>query len=223
MLYQLSYMRTKPITSEFKEQSIQKVYSFCKKSVVFLTGTVHSLDLFHCVQKLSMSLAGRAPSRPSLYQLSYMRLSRRSFMRRRTIEQDNTRKLDPRQETQPLGYNYPMPPQLEPLNLSPISAQRNFNSGFLKFCLLLIFIGVGTFTYVQHVASKSYVHAFSRMEQYDNEFANLKLDQHKTTLTPVPVQPSPGSEQVFCTMDAMMCPDGSYVGRSGPKCEFVCP
>lgn len=31
------------------------------------------------------------------------------------------------------------------------------------------------------------------------------------------------SEPVICTMDAMMCPDGSYVGRSGPKCEFVCP
>lgn len=30
-------------------------------------------------------------------------------------------------------------------------------------------------------------------------------------------------EMVACTMDAMMCPDGSYVGRTGPKCEFVCP
>lgn len=30
-------------------------------------------------------------------------------------------------------------------------------------------------------------------------------------------------EQVACTMDAMMCPDGSYVGRTGPNCEFVCP
>lgn len=28
---------------------------------------------------------------------------------------------------------------------------------------------------------------------------------------------------IACTMDAFMCPDGSYVGRSGPKCEFVCP
>ncbi len=27
----------------------------------------------------------------------------------------------------------------------------------------------------------------------------------------------------MCTMDAMMCPDGSYVGRTGPNCEFVCP
>jgi hypothetical protein len=27
----------------------------------------------------------------------------------------------------------------------------------------------------------------------------------------------------ICTMDARMCPDGSYVGRTGPNCEFVCP
>ncbi len=31
-------------------------------------------------------------------------------------------------------------------------------------------------------------------------------------------------DAVACTMDAKMCPDGSYVGRSGPKCEFAaCP
>lgn len=28
---------------------------------------------------------------------------------------------------------------------------------------------------------------------------------------------------VFCTADAMQCPDGSYVGRSVPNCAFVCP
>jgi len=28
---------------------------------------------------------------------------------------------------------------------------------------------------------------------------------------------------VVCTADAMQCPDGSWVGRSGPKCQFVCP
>jgi|GEM_PF-3353578 len=32
------------------------------------------------------------------------------------------------------------------------------------------------------------------------------------------------NEQVFCTMDAKMCPDGSYVGRVAPNCEFApCP
>lgn len=35
---------------------------------------------------------------------------------------------------------------------------------------------------------------------------------------------SEDSEYVACTMDAKMCPDGSYVGRSGPHCEFAaCP
>ncbi len=33
-----------------------------------------------------------------------------------------------------------------------------------------------------------------------------------------------GSEQggVVCAMDAKQCPDGTWVGRTGPHCEFVC-
>ena len=32
------------------------------------------------------------------------------------------------------------------------------------------------------------------------------------------------SEQVACTMEAKICPDGSYVGRGGQRCEFAdCP
>ena len=34
----------------------------------------------------------------------------------------------------------------------------------------------------------------------------------------------PQHEPVACTMEAKLCPDGSYVARSGPKCEFAaCP
>lgn len=30
--------------------------------------------------------------------------------------------------------------------------------------------------------------------------------------------------ETACTADAMLCPDGSAVGRSGPNCEFApCP
>lgn len=33
-----------------------------------------------------------------------------------------------------------------------------------------------------------------------------------------------GNEPVACTMEAKLCPDGSYVGRAGPNCEFeACP
>src|SRR3989338_2517093 len=32
------------------------------------------------------------------------------------------------------------------------------------------------------------------------------------------------TEQIFCIQDTKQCPDGSYVGRTGPKCEFAnCP
>ena len=31
-------------------------------------------------------------------------------------------------------------------------------------------------------------------------------------------------EKVACTMEAKLCPDGSYVSRTGPNCEFTpCP
>jgi hypothetical protein len=33
-----------------------------------------------------------------------------------------------------------------------------------------------------------------------------------------------GRDNVVCTMEAKQCPDGSYVGRTGPRCEFSpCP
>ena len=44
------------------------------------------------------------------------------------------------------------------------------------------------------------------------------LVAHKNILQSVP----PGS--VACTQEAKQCPDGSYVGRTGPRCEFAaCP
>jgi hypothetical protein len=29
--------------------------------------------------------------------------------------------------------------------------------------------------------------------------------------------------EIMCTADALQCPDGTYVGRTGPNCSFVCP
>jgi len=31
------------------------------------------------------------------------------------------------------------------------------------------------------------------------------------------------AQPTFCTMDTLQCPDGRWVGRTGPKCEFICP
>ncbi|MEI8103335.1 MAG: hypothetical protein WCG84_00305 [Candidatus Moraniibacteriota bacterium] len=38
-----------------------------------------------------------------------------------------------------------------------------------------------------------------------------------TILGPTPLLP----DQIMCTKEAKLCPDGSYVGRSGPNCEFT--
>lgn len=44
-----------------------------------------------------------------------------------------------------------------------------------------------------------------------------------TAPQPTDMAPTPLPEGTMCTQDAMQCPDGSYVGRTGPSCEFVCP
>lgn len=45
--------------------------------------------------------------------------------------------------------------------------------------------------------------------------------KNKDATIPVPVG---DGNNVVCTMEAKLCPDGSYVGRTGPNCEFaMCP
>jgi hypothetical protein len=51
----------------------------------------------------------------------------------------------------------------------------------------------------------------------------LRVWEEKCENTPINSGPGDKDGLVACTMDALQCPDGSYVGRSGPKCEFVCP
>lgn len=51
----------------------------------------------------------------------------------------------------------------------------------------------------------------------DQIFSTFKFTDQTPTVSPIV------SDKVACTMDAMQCPDGSWTGRSGPKCEFKCP
>ncbi len=55
---------------------------------------------------------------------------------------------------------------------------------------------------------------------FNSQTADTNLANEPATTT----NPQPGeADPVMCTADAMLCPDGSYVGRTGPNCEFVCP
>lgn len=62
------------------------------------------------------------------------------------------------------------------------------------------------------------------------EFNNQEQGSEMIEIDPptlvIPVTPpaEPEPQPVACTQDAMMCPDGSFVGRVGPNCEFAaCP
>ncbi len=43
----------------------------------------------------------------------------------------------------------------------------------------------------------------------------------KTFMSPAAPEGLEAPGMVACTMEAKQCPDGSYVGRGGPKCEFA--
>jgi len=51
----------------------------------------------------------------------------------------------------------------------------------------------------------------------------LRIWEEKCETTPINSGPGDKDGFVACTMDVKQCPDGSYVGRTGPNCEFVCP
>ncbi|HEY4489945.1 MAG TPA: hypothetical protein VJC12_01665 [Candidatus Paceibacterota bacterium] len=53
-----------------------------------------------------------------------------------------------------------------------------------------------------------------------------KMSSTSTSITPTstPSTLPDGSEQIFCTADVKLCPDGSYVSRTPPTCQFkACP
>lgn len=58
----------------------------------------------------------------------------------------------------------------------------------------------------------------------DNVKNRNDIDQILSTFKFIEPGASSSPLPVACTMDAKICPDGSAVGRSGPKCEFApCP
>ncbi len=51
--------------------------------------------------------------------------------------------------------------------------------------------------------------------------ATLLSPKHPLVKNPVTATPP---EQIFCTQDVKLCPDGSYVPRQPPSCDFSpCP
>jgi hypothetical protein len=56
-----------------------------------------------------------------------------------------------------------------------------------------------------------------------SQLNSIHPDPQTTAYSVTPVE-SCSTETVFCTQDVQQCPDGSFVGRVPPSCEFAaCP
>lgn len=105
------------------------------------------------------------------------------------------------------------------------------NEDLQKIVVLCVFVGAIVFAFVagiQFQQGKMTAEKHSSVEQKDYSPEAPEMIPSATTSeegspAPLPSQPEP-FEPVLCTADAKMCPDGSFVGRIGPNCEFApCP
>lgn len=73
------------------------------------------------------------------------------------------------------------------------------------------------------LSSKPELEVEDTVNQDDIEIINEEMPSQETVLNEDAAY-LPEEDAVFCTMDAMECPDGSFVGRVAPDCEFAaCP
>lgn len=107
--------------------------------------------------------------------------------------------------------------------------QKRF-ANILIVILVVLVLGGGVYLFVNSNGASSSLIIEERTES-DNEVGNKDNDTEETGVEPAPgVSPTsvpapvvtPTPTPVACTADAMQCPDGSFVGRTGPNCEFVC-
>lgn len=93
--------------------------------------------------------------------------------------------------------------------------------------IILVIIGISLFAPRSGVALNrpyiAYVERHVPQEKstvYRQPASSTRYVSQSYTYIPGRVDVYEGSTQV-CTMDALRCPDGSYVGRTGPNCSFA--
>lgn len=73
----------------------------------------------------------------------------------------------------------------------------------------------------EFVQTTTFSHAYANAGTYTVAIiVQDSAGQQANTSTTVRVG---STEPIACTADAYQCPNGSWVGRSGPNCQFVCP
>lgn len=90
------------------------------------------------------------------------------------------------------------------------------------------FLSTGSLTkkYFRSSRADIYYQGFSYRIYLDSNVENNQDTLFKNILTTFKftnASPTPNDNQTVCTQDAMQCPNGSWVGRTGANCEFKCP
>lgn len=71
-------------------------------------------------------------------------------------------------------------------------------------------------------STTTFTHAYGRAGRYAVHIA-VRDGAGNTAHAIATVKVTSDTATIACTQEAKQCPDGSYVGRTGPNCEFKCP
>lgn len=74
----------------------------------------------------------------------------------------------------------------------------------------------------QFTQTTTFTHAYSYQGTYTVNIT-VRDVAGKTARTSTTVRVNNSGQPIACTADAYQCPDGTWVGRTGSNCEFVCP
>lgn len=95
--------------------------------------------------------------------------------------------------------------------------------------LIVIFLSLGAFLAYYFISNQSAEKYFDKIEVIDSYDKCVAAGYPVMESYPTQCRTPDGKtfindEEIFCTMDAMVCPDGTSVGRIPPNCEFApCP
>jgi hypothetical protein len=107
------------------------------------------------------------------------------------------------------------------------NGQKGFVTPILVVTIALLVLGGGAYVYVNQKPVNNtkinFPDIVNNLPTSTTSSGSKSSFQNQDEQNAVRERVRLNSEPVACTMDAKMCPDGSYVGRTGPKCEFVCP
>lgn len=106
----------------------------------------------------------------------------------------------------------------------------NKNTVILIIASIVILVGLMTYGSMQMKKNPTVYEPYATNTETPSQDVTTNNDKPVTPPSTQPEEVPPSSsmkggvEVVACTMDAKQCPDGSYVGRTGPQCEFApCP